>query len=112
MYMKLNPKCMNNGIQLAITNRGELIPCCRLDDPKTLQNPKVKKLTNVSNISDYETIDEILFQNEWLEFFENLQNDIAVEECFKTCGTNKEENKKQITIDFDSDGNQFKIYKR
>ena len=70
--IELEPKCCSGDIQLAVTNRSELIPCCYLDTPESLKNQQVKKLVENSKISDYESIDDILRSETWIEFEEML----------------------------------------
>jgi len=41
---KLDPKCLNNKMQVALTNKGELIPCCYCDTKLTRQDPKFQQL--------------------------------------------------------------------
>ena len=70
---KLRPKCFHNEIQTSLTNRGHLIPCCNVDQPETLEDPMMVKMLKVSNVADYDTIDEILLTDEWQEFAKNLE---------------------------------------
>lgn len=89
--MKLDPLCFKDRIAFAVTNRGHLIPCCRCDDPLTMNDPEFQKLLAVSKISDYNSIEEILVTKEWKEFEENLRNHKGPHACFHTCRKNKEE---------------------
>jgi len=86
---ELDPLCLKGKIAMAITNRGELIPCCRCDDPHTINDPEFQKLLKVSKISDYETIEEILQTDEWKKFEKNLRNHIGPKGCWYTCRKNK-----------------------
>ena len=97
--MKLKPKCLMNQIQMALTNRGELLPCCYCDQEVVLKDPKIKKLLSVSQISDVESVEEILLSKEWIEFAKNLEKNIAPKVCFQICGDRKESSKIETYID-------------
>lgn len=86
---KLDPQCFKNKIAFAVTNRGELIPCCRCDDPKTINDPEFKKLLKVSKISNYNTIEDILTTPEWINFEKDLRNNKGPDACWHTCRSNK-----------------------
>lgn len=88
---KLDPQCFKDEMSFAVTNRGHLIPCCRCDDPFTMEDPKFKKLLSVSKIDRYESIDEIIRQKEWLDFMRDLENHKGPHACFFTCRQNKAE---------------------
>ena len=49
---KFKPKCLKGEIQTAFTNRGHLIPCCYCDEDEDLATPQLKRLTDVSKISE------------------------------------------------------------
>ena len=61
----LEPRCMpkHGSIEYrmspAMTNRGELIPCCWMDQAKALKHPIMKQMLKVSKVSDYNSIEEI-----------------------------------------------------
>ena len=82
---KLDPKCLKGEMQPALTNRGELIPCCYCDTQITLENPEFQKLLKVSKIKDYDTIEEIYLTKEWIEFKKDLENDKGPWACWVTC---------------------------
>jgi len=82
---KLDPKCLNNKMQVALTNKGELIPCCYCDTKLTRQDPKFQQLLKVSKISNYDTIEEIYLTKEWIDFKKDLENDKGPFACFNTC---------------------------
>ena len=83
----LDPMCFDDRIPFAITNRGELLPCCYCDNVKTLKTPIFKKLTAVSNIEDHDSLEEILLKDEWREFVEMLEkNQEPPPICIETCG--------------------------
>ena len=93
--IELDPKCFKKELALAITNRGELIPCCYIDSPHVLNDPEVKKLVKVSVISKENPIKKILTSDEWIHFETNLKNDIGPIVCQYVCKKNKETNSKQ-----------------
>ena len=74
----LEPRCMarKNSIEKrmspAVTNRGELIPCCWCDQPRASKDPIMKQMLKVSKISDHNSIEDILTTKEWQEFAKNL----------------------------------------
>ena len=69
----LRPKCLTGEQSYAYTNRGHLIPCCYCDTINSYKDPNFKKLLAVSKVSEHESIEDIIMQNEWLEFEENLR---------------------------------------
>ena len=90
----LEPRCMarKNSIEKrmspAVTNRGELIPCCWMDQKSSLEHPVMKKMLKVSKISEHDTIEDILFSDEWQEFGKNLAErnlDKVVPTCIIHC---------------------------
>jgi hypothetical protein len=84
--MKFKPKCLRNEIQLAMTNRGHLIPCCYCDCRWSLKTPVWQKMLKVSKVSEVEDIEEILFSKEWLEFEKNLRTEKNIPQiCIETC---------------------------
>jgi len=76
MPSDLEPRCMLQGKerrqQAAVTNRGHLIPCCWVDQPKELEHPVMKEMLKVSKISEVESIDEILLSEPWQKFARDL----------------------------------------
>lgn len=97
--MKLDPLCFKDKIGLAVTNRGHLIPCCRCDEPHTMNDTNFKKLLAVSKISDVNDINEILLSEEWIEFYNNLKNNKGPKACLITCRVDKpKENKLRIKM--------------
>ena len=83
--IKLDPKCLKGEIAVALTNRGELIPCCYCDDSPTLRDKKFKKLLEVSKISKVDDIMEIFLTKEWIDFAKDLENNIGPAACINTC---------------------------
>ena len=90
--MKLDPLCFKDEIGLAVTNRGHLIPCCRCDEPHTIDDPEFKKLLAVSKISDVDDVNEILLSKEWIQFYKNLLNNKGPKACIDTCRADKSQN--------------------
>jgi len=108
----LDPLCLKGKIAMAITNRGELIPCCRCDDPHTTNDTEFQKLLKVSKISDYDSIDEILKTKEWKRFKKNLENNIGPKACWETCRKNKPENDIQTLTSIDTEHYAIKSIER
>ena len=94
---KLDPKCFKD-MRLAITNYGCLIPCCYCDEPVTMNDPTFKKLLAVSNINDYENIEDILKTKQWKTFYKNLKRHIGPPACGNTC-SEKNTTRENIYID-------------
>ena len=94
---ELDPYCFKEKIAFAVTNRGELIPCCMCDDPITTEDPEFKKLTAVSKISEFESTQEILKQKEWKDFYNNLKNNKGPFACFLMCRKKRTEKDAQVT---------------
>lgn len=105
---ELDPLCIKAQIGFAVTNRGELIPCCRCDEPKTMNDPKFQKLLAVSKIEDYDSVDEILQTKQWKQFFKNLQNHKGPAACWRTCKKNKGQDKTQTFSVIDPVTNETK----
>ena len=38
---KIEPMCIKGNMNLAITNRGEVIPCCRCDTNENMSDPEL-----------------------------------------------------------------------
>jgi len=87
----LTPQCFNGKMAFAVTNRGHLIPCCRCDDPDTMNDAKFQQLLRVSKISNNNTIDNILKTPEWQHFYLNLTKHKGAPACYRTCSKNKPE---------------------
>ncbi len=74
----LEPRCMpakgsiERRMQAAITNRGELIPCCWFDQTRAREDPVIRQMYKVSKISEHNSIEDILKTKEWQEFAKNL----------------------------------------
>lgn len=105
---ELDPLCIKAQIGFAVTNRGELIPCCRCDEPKTMNDLEFQKLLAVSKIEDYDSVDEILQTKQWKQFFKNLQNHKGPAACWRTCKKNKGQDKTQTFSVIDPVTNETK----
>lgn len=82
----IDPKCVTgNQEAFGFTNRGEMIPCCWCDTQRVRADPDYQKLLAVSNIKDYDSVEEIFLQDEWIEFIENLKNNKGFEVCYTIC---------------------------
>jgi hypothetical protein len=103
----LDPQCIKGTMAFAITNRGHLIPCCRCDDPPTMNDPEFQKLLAVSKISDYNSIEEILKTTEWIEFEKNLKEHKGPQTCYNTCRKNKKESEIQTLKMIDTKTNKI-----
>lgn len=101
----LNPKCINNDIALAITNRGDVIPCCRCDDPLTMSDPEFQKLVKASNLDDHDSIDDIVNSEPWEEFYFNLKNNRGPKACWGMCVVEKDYEERQVVKWVDPEGN-------
>lgn len=83
---ELDPKCLDNRQpSFAMTNRGELIPCCWVDCQQNRFDKDYQRLLSVSKIEDYDTIDEIVLTEEWINFTQNISNGIGFLGCYITC---------------------------
>jgi hypothetical protein len=96
---ELDPKCLNGDQEaFAITNRGELIPCCWLDTYVQKMEHNYIMLTLASNLNDYDSIEEILLQDEWVDFRTNLKNGKGFDMCHLMCKKREIPQHKKITI--------------
>ena len=83
---ELDPKCLDDRQpSFGMTNRGELIPCCWVDNQTNRFDKDYQQLISVSKIEDYDTIDEILLTDEWIKFSKNLAEGIGFLSCHQTC---------------------------
>jgi len=104
--VKLQPMCFEGKISFAVTNRGHLIPCCRCDDPETMNDPEFQKLLAVSKIEDHESIDQILIKPEWIKFVKNLQQHQGPDACIKICREDKPNDLKQVIKKIDTENDK------
>lgn len=93
--IELDPLCFKDAIALAVTNKGVLIPCCRMDDPHTMNDPRMQQFLKVSVINENNSIEDILKSKEWKEFIDVLENspDKNIPSvCKKYCSVDVEQN--------------------
>ena len=103
---ELEPRCMppqdkdsERRQQVAVTNRGQLVPCCWMDQREVLRHPDMQKMLEVSNVADYDTIDEILLTDEWQEFAKNLDErnlEKIMPVCIMHCSKRKGRDRQKI----------------
>ena len=109
MNNELDPKCLDRRqSQFAITNRGELIPCCYLDDERLRNNLDFVKLKMVSHIDDYDNIEDILETEEWQLFYSNLKQGKAFSICHNVCA--KFDGPKKVLHNFHEQGEVIHTY--
>jgi hypothetical protein len=99
---ELDPLCLRGAIALAVTNQGYLIPCCRCDDQRTMNDPEFQKLLSVSKISDYENIEQIMYTPEWSKFKSELEQHRGPAACQLVCQKNKAQEDKQVLTVIDT----------
>ena len=97
-----NPQCINGEETYAVSNRNILLPCCYVDNKKLLPHKAINDIIEVSNIDDHDSIDDIVKQKEWKDFYELLVKAQAItkpisklylmlpEACTKCCMGNEE----------------------
>lgn len=105
---ELDPKCLKGTIALAVTNQGYLVPCCRCDDPRTMNNPEFQKLLAVSKISDYENIEQIMYTEEWSKFKSELEQHRGPAACWSLCQKNKPQKFVQSLTVIDTSSSEIK----
>lgn len=104
---ELDPKCINGDQEaFAITNRGELIPCCWLDTYVQKMEHNYGMLTLASNLNDYDSIEEILLQDEWVDFRTNLRNGKGFDMCHLMCKKREIPQHKKMTV-YGKDGKKW-----
>ena len=94
--IELDPKCFTDQVGLAVTNRGHLIPCCYLDDPRSLADERYKTLLKVSKLSENESLEAIVAKKEWIDFYEALKNNEGPALCQRVCKKEKTANELEI----------------
>jgi hypothetical protein len=97
--IELEPKCFNHKQPaFAMTNRGEVIPCCWLDTQMNRINQDYQKLLMVSNLDDYDSVDEIFLTDEWVQFYDDLQNGKGFPTCYQICRKRDEDQHKREVV--------------
>ena len=107
--IKMKPMCFGK-FPFAMTNKGELLPCCYCDSTKNMNDPQFHPLLKVSKVSDYDKIDDIFETKEWKEFYDLLTKDIPpCWACLETCAVRSVDGKPILAgredIHYDKDGN-------
>ncbi len=113
--IKLMPRCMfknkTKSQQAAVINRGHLIPCCWVDNAKTMtfngKNRIMKGLLKVSKINEVEDIEQIVFSKEWQEFGKNLRErnmDKILHCCKHHCRLREDKDKLKISTYYGKTG--------
>ena len=106
---ELDPMCFK-GFPMAITNKEVLLPCCYLDSFYNMERPEMQKLIKVSNLNDHDSIEEILLQPEWQEFYHNLTNHKGPPACFHTCSKSQSGIRKDVHVNSKSGKVQEKTF--
>ena len=60
---KFVAQCMNGKMQLAMNNRGVLMPCCWCDHEHTLSTPLFKKMEKVSKVAENEEAPALVYED-------------------------------------------------
>lgn len=107
--VEIDAKCMDDRQPaFGITNLGQLIPCCWCDTAYNRQDMNYQKLLMASNISDYDTIDEILTTDEWIDFYEGLKENRGFAACYHVCRKRSTpQHKREVILNRKKDGKDF-----
>ena len=96
---EIDPKCINGAQEaFAITNRGEVIPCCWLDTYVQRMEEDYAMLALASNLNDFDSIEEIFLQDEWVEFRKNLREGKGFGICHLVCKKRDSFQHKKMTV--------------
>jgi|TARA_B110000495_G_scaffold52155_1_gene43685 hypothetical protein len=107
--VKIKPMCFNGNMNLAVTNRGQVLPCCHCDTERMMKDPEFKKLAENSYLKDYDHVNDILSNDHWQAFYESLENNRGPIACWDTCRSNKKQGKQEMTV---AEGGKLKIWER
>ena len=84
--IEIDAKCMDHRQPaFGITNLNQLIPCCWCDNNDNRKDINYQKLLMASNISDYDSIEEILTTDEWMDFYAGLKENRGFAVCYHVC---------------------------
>ena len=115
---KFVAQCMNGKMQLDMNNRGVFMPCCWCDHEHTLSTPLFKKMEKVSKVAEADSIEDILFSDEWLDFEKIMREGEAgdtsrvPENCMYHCsGRGEDEEKVKIEHHIDEIGESINKHK-
>lgn len=107
--VKIKPMCFNGNMNLAVTNRGQVLPCCHCDTERMMKDPEFKKLAENSYLKDHDHVNDILSNDHWQAFYESLENNRGPFACWDTCRSNKKQGKQEMTV---AEGGKLKIWER
>ena len=107
--VKIKPMCFNGDMNLAVTNRGQVLPCCHCDTERMMKDPEFKKLAENSYLKDHDHVNDILSNDHWQAFYESLENNRGPFACWDTCRSNKKQGKQEMTV---AEGGKLKIWER
>ena len=105
--MKFRPKCISGKTQMAVDNRGRLLPCCYIDTPKWIEYEEIKKLLSVSTIKNNKSLKDIITSNEWKEFYNTLKKGDEIPAVCKHHCLDDGEDKLKVEEWFDPSGNMI-----
>jgi hypothetical protein len=97
----LDPKCINGTTDMAVDNRGRLIPCCYCDVPGMTDDPEFAKLLEVSYLENYDSVEEILATKQWKRFFKRLKQNNGFPECNEACRKDKSKLNTRVSTYYD-----------
>lgn len=67
-----NPQCITGEESYAVSNRNILLPCCYVDNIGLRPHKAINDIIEVSSIDDHDSIDDIVNQKEWKDFYDLL----------------------------------------
>jgi len=94
----IKPMCIRGNMNLAVTNRGQLLPCCKCDTHRMMKDPEFKKLVDNSYLTDYNSVNDILNNDYYKAFQESLERNRCPFACWDLCRTNKEKGRQEMTV--------------
>ena len=72
---RFKPVCIEKKIDMAVTNRNQLLPCCYIDNPHFLEDSTINQLAKSSDISKHNSLEDITNNKEWVELKRNKPSD-------------------------------------
>jgi len=84
----IDPKCLRDNHRWGYRNEGFILPCCYMWSAAPVLVPEL--LQDKFNLSNVNSIDEILNSEEWKNFFEKIKNsqDCPWDLCKRYCPKN------------------------
>ena len=70
---RFKPVCIEKKIDMAVTNRNQLLPCCYIDNPHFLEDSTINQLAKSSDISKHNSLEDITNNKEWVELKRKIQ---------------------------------------